>query len=362
VLTVGVEEEFLLLEPDGAVAPVAADVVGRAGGDGLVKTELMAFQVETATPVCGGLTELRAELVRLRLRVASAARQAGALLVSAGMPPYQAGPLDLVTSEPRYLRLAGRYPWAAAVGCACACQVHIGLEDRELRADVVARLRPWLTALLALTGNSPVTAGTDSGWSSRRYRAMLHWPTFRPPGPWADLGTYDRAVEAAIASGAAADPASVYFLARLSPRYPTIEVRIADAALTPSDAVLLAAVVRGLVTALAEDARRGSWIEPLPERRIGADLLSAARYATLRLDRQGRRGRATAGELVAALHAKILPAVRASGDAELVGRGLERLRRTGTGADRQRALLARAPAPRAFVAALAEATAPIATG
>lgn len=353
----GVEEEFLLLEPGGAVAPVAADVVGRAGGDGLVKTELMAFQVETATPVCAGLAELRAELVRLRLRVASAARKAGALLVSAGMPPYQTGPLDLITPEPRYLGLAGRYPWAAAVSCACACQVHIGLEDRELRASVVARLRPWLAALLAFTGNSPVTAGTDSGWSSRRYRAMLHWPTFRPPDPWADQDAYDRAVATAIASGAAADPASVYFLARLSPRYPTIEVRIADAALTPSDAVLLAAVVRGLVTALAEDAQRGSRIEPLPGARIDADLLSTARYATLHPDREGQHGRAIAGELVTALYAKILPAVRASGDAELVGRGLEWLRRSGTGADRQRLLLASAPAPRAFVAALAGATA-----
>jgi glutamate---cysteine ligase / carboxylate-amine ligase len=357
VLTVGVEEEFLLLEPGGKVAPVAAEVVRWAGADGQVKTELMAFQLETATRVCTGLDQLYTELAQLRLRAASAANRAGARLIPVGMPPYQAGPLDRVTSEPRYVALTRRYPWAAAVGSACACHVHIGLTDRRLRAQVVARMRPWLPALLALSGNSPIAGGADSGWSSRRYRALLNWPTFRPPGMWQDLDEYEKRVRAAIARGAAADPSSVYFLARLSPRYPTVEVRIADTCLTAADTVLLAAVVRGLVTTLVVEAEQGSRMESMANARVEAELLSVARNATL-LQAQRSHRSAAAARLLADLHSKILPALQVNGDAEEVERGLSRIRLTGTGADRQRAMLAATAGRQAFVSSLARVALP----
>lgn len=363
MLSVGVEEEFLLLEPDGRVAPVADRVLAAAGLDGdQLKNELMSFQVETATRVCLGLDELRAELVRLRLRAAHGAAAAGARLVATAMPPYESGPLDQVTPDPRYLGLARRYPWAAVVGSACACQIHVGVPDPDLRAEVLVRMRPWLAALLALGGNSPIGRGADTGWSSRRYRALLRWPTFRPPGTLtgpAPYAAYEQRVREAIARGDAADPGNVYFLARLSHRYPTIEVRLCDTSLTPADTVLLAAVVRGLVTALVEDARQGRPIAPVSATRLGADLLSVARNATLRPLPRSRGSAAASSKLIADLQARIAPAVSGTRDGEEIARGLARLRRTGTGADRQRALLARAPTRRAFVTALAQTTAPL---
>src|SRR5215470_7589661 len=198
VLTVGVEEEFFLLEPDGRVAPVAAAVADDPDVDGQLKPEYMVFQVETASRVHTRLDELRSDLAQLRLLAAGAAGRAGAHLVPVGMPPFAEGPIGQVTQQERYMELARRFPWATSVGGACACQVHVGIPDRELAAEVLVRLRPWLATLLALTGNSPIASGADSGWSSRRYFGQLRWPTFRPPHAGASAAGYDRSVRTLV--------------------------------------------------------------------------------------------------------------------------------------------------------------------
>lgn len=359
MLTIGVEEEFLLLHPDGAVAPAAAELIDRARAPGELTPEFMAFQLETATRVCSGLEDLLHEVTRLRLLAANAAERLGVRLVAAGMPPYAAGLLGEFSQDPRYRELSRRFPQAHAAGGACACQVHVGIPDRELRVEVLARLRPWLSTLLALTANSAIVGGVDSGWSSRRYRELLQWPTFRPPGVWPDASGYDRTVRALIARGAAYDAASVYFLARLSPRYPTIEVRVADACLTAEDTLLLAAVVRALVSAVIDDIRARRFVRPESKAQLRAALLSAA-HQGLGLSvtpRVRSRSRTASPWLIARLQERIAPALKASGDGEIVERGLDRLRRVGTGADRQRSLWVDAMSSEAFVAALADATA-----
>ena len=355
----GVEEEFLLLKPNGVVAPVAADVARLAGAGDQIVPEYMAYQVETVTRACTGLDELRSELVRLRLLAARGAEQAGVRLVASGTPPLGIGPVRRLTDNARYRELARRFPDATAVGGTCACHVHVGVADRDLAVEILARLRPWLPALLAMSVNSPFIGGTDSGWSSTRYRAQLRWPTFRPPETWTRADRYDRAVRALIARGAAMDPASVYFLARLSARHPTVEVRVADACLTVEDTVLLAGVVRALVASLIDDARRGGRMVATPGAHVSASLLAAAHYGmSARGARLRDQSSAAAARLVARLLAKITPSLVPTGDADDVRGGLERLSRVGTGADRQRDLWARTAMPRAFVASLADATVP----
>jgi carboxylate-amine ligase len=344
----GVEEEFLLLEPHGAVAPKAPEVVRRAGADEQIKTEYMSYQLETATPVCTGLDELRRELSRLRMAAAAAAERSGVRLVASGAPPFPAGPMMAFNEEDRYRRLARRFPEATEAGGTCGCHVHIGVPDRELAAAVLTRIRPWLPGLLALTVNSPVTGATDTGWASHRYRTQLRWPTFRPPDVWASAEQYDREVRWHLAAGTALDESGIYFLARLSARYPTIEVRVADTGLGVADTVLLAGVVRALVATLIEDVRQRAKIVPVAAGRITERLLAVARGGTRTADEAAR------------LLGKITPQLDANGDTGEVYAGVERLRREGTGAERQRRLWKRYGPTRDFVGALAEATAPLA--
>lgn len=361
MLSLGVEEEFLLLEPDGAVSPAGPDVVRGIAGGGQVQAELMAFQVETATRVCLRLDDLRGELVRLRRLVAEAAQRQGLFLVAAGAPPYRSGPFTEVTPYERYRAIARRFPTATAIaGGDCACQVHVGIPDREVGVRVLERLRPWLPALLALTANSAVVNGGDTGWRSYRYRMQMHWPTFRPPAVWAGANRYDSAMRRLVDSGAALDEAGVYLLARLSSRYPTVEVRVGDACLTAEDAVVYAAVVRALVSTIIADLNAGRPEEPLGSRPLHTGLLAVACRGVDGLrTRSGREPSLALPRRLAHLLEKITPALVLAGDVDDVTAGFERLARTGTGADRQRALLAGSPSRRAFVSALADAATPV---
>ncbi|MEV6596247.1 YbdK family carboxylate-amine ligase [Actinoplanes sp. NPDC051346] len=355
MLTVGVEEEFLLVNRDGAVVPAASEVARHAGVDGRVTPEYMSYQLETASRVCQRLDELRDDLVALRQRAATGARQSGAWLLASGIPPFRAGPLDALSDYSRYRALARQFPSATAAGGTCACHVHVGVSSRDLAVAATVRLRPWLPALLALTVNSPYTADADTGWASYRYVAQRRWPTFRPPEFWPNARRYDEVVHALVTCHAALDEASVYFLARPSARYPTVEVRVADTCLTAEDAVMYAGLVRALVATVIEDER---WRRPetgVPGASVDAALLTAARRGTRTTSTHTPPAGFPTG-VVARMLAKVTPAL--AGDHEEVHAWVRRQLRAGTGADRQRSLWARAECPAAFVTALAEATVP----
>ncbi|MEU4691476.1 YbdK family carboxylate-amine ligase [Actinoplanes sp. NPDC023714] len=342
----GVEEEFLLLEPDGSVAPRAAEVVRRIGAGDRVKPEYMAYQLETTSSVHTALGGLRRELAALRVTAAEAAERSGAYLVASGAVPLPAGPVDALSEAGRYREIARRFPAATEAGACCGCHVHIGVPDRELATAVLTRLRPWLPALLALTVNSPVSGASDTGWQSYRYPTQMHWPTFRPPSIWPSAERYDQEVSELIEAGTAVDAAGVHFMARLSARFPTIEIRVADTGLGVADAVLFAGAARALVAALIADVRQRVKVLPPPEHLVTEQLLATARGAGASLGDTDR------------LLAKITPQLDVLGDTGEIYAGFERLRREGTGAARQRRLWRRYGPTSGFVGALAEETAP----
>ena len=268
-ITLGVEEEFVLLDPSTGVTVLAGpDLVRMLGGEPGVQQELMRFQVETGTRVCTSLDEAGRELVRLRRLAASAAARLGCRLVASGVAPYRTPGLAAITGQPRYRELARRYGPVVAEAGTCGCHVHVGVPSRDLGVQVLARLRPWLAPLLAVTANSPIAGGHDTGWASWRYVIQSRWPTATPPAAWPDAAAYDAAVRRLIGQGAALDERSVYFLARLSPRYPTVEVRVADVCLDAGAAVLAAGLTRALVATALAEARRGTPVAAPPARQV----------------------------------------------------------------------------------------------
>ena len=188
-ITLGVEEEFVLLDPStGATVPAGPDLVRMLGGEPGVQQELMRFQVETGTRVCTGLDDLGRELIRLRRLAAAAAAHLGCRLVASGVAPYPTPGLAALTCQPRYQELARRYGPVVAEAGTCACHVHVGVPSRDLGVQVLARLRPWLAPLLAVTANSPIADGHDTGWASWRYTIQSRWPTAVPPAAVAGRG------------------------------------------------------------------------------------------------------------------------------------------------------------------------------
>jgi glutamate---cysteine ligase / carboxylate-amine ligase len=358
-ITLGVEEEFVLLDPStGAAVLAGPDLARMLDGEPGVQREVMRFQVETATRVCTSLDDLGRELVRLRRLAADAAASAGCLLVASGIAPYRAPGLAALTDQPRYRKLARQFgPLVAEAGGACGCHVHVGVPTRELGVQVLARLRPWLAPLVAITVNSPIAGGYDTAWASCRYPAWSRWPTASVPAVWPDAAAYDTAVRRLISQGAALDEQGIYFAARLSPRYPTVEVRVADACLDADTSVLLAGLTRALVATALAEAGQGTPLPAPPASWVNAALAAAARHGLTGPAVDPFTGQtADPRSLRSRLIDHVSPALSDHGDAQTITGLLRRLDHEGTGADRQRALFASAASPSRFVRALARAT------
>jgi carboxylate-amine ligase len=358
-LTIGVEEEFVLADPlTGRVALAAPRVLELLDGEPAVMPEFLRFQVETATGIRTRLDEVRADLLGLRRLVADAAGHAGCLVLASGTPPCGDLPgLPGVTDEPRYRALAARFPALLPEAGTCACHVHVGIPSPALGVRVLAGLRPWLAPLLAISANSPLAHDEDSGWASTRYPLWSRWPTAKPPLDWPDAAAYAASIDDAVRRGDAMDAHGVYFYARLSPKYPTVEVRIADVGLTAEDAVLHAGLVRALVVTILAEARAGVAPRPVRTALVVASLTAAARDGYPGHGIDPFTGRVVPQSLIVdRLLEYVGPALRANGDLTTIDRQLAAVRAGETGAQRQRALFAKPGGPAAFVAALASAT------
>jgi carboxylate-amine ligase len=345
--TLGVEEEYLLLdERTGLPAPRVAQVRAAADqepvlGRGEVDSELLQAQVEVATPVCTGLAEVTAHLARFRQALAVTARRAGCRLASTGAAPLSAGPAVPVTQERRYREMrvdAARLVDEQLIG---GMHIHVAVPDRSAGAAALGRLRPWLPVLVALGANSPYWEGRDTGFASWRTVVFGRWPVSGPPPFVADAAHYEERVTALLATGVIPDRHQLYWHARLSEDYPTLEIRAPDVQLDVDSAVTLAGLARALVLTALREGRRGARPLDPPASILQAAGWHAARHgvnADLVDPRHGMP--AAAAEVVGALLDRLTPTLNDLGDLARVTDGVRRLLDGGTGAARQRAALA----------------------
>jgi glutamate---cysteine ligase / carboxylate-amine ligase len=337
VPTVGVEEEFFLLRPDGSAAAVAPQVLGDLPASPRFQAEGMQFQIEAATGVCTDLMALADEMAEGRRAVARAAAGHGAELVSSGTAPMRAGGA-VPTDDDRYHHLRASFPGVVDV-VSCGCHVHVGVPSRAAGVETLNRVRGWLPVLLALSANSPMWEGGDSGWESYRHEVFRRWPTAQVAPSCDDEAAYDTAVAARIADLHAIDARSVYWYARLSPRFPTVEFRIADTGLTVADTLLQAALCRALVAMCLAEALDARPVVAVPDRLLEESLVGAARYGLGTLLVDPLTGALAPGlTVLQKLVEHVRPALHASGDWETVARLVVQRRARRSGSSRQRAL------------------------
>ncbi len=351
VPTVGVEEEFFLVAGDGPdLTPNAAEVLAALAGNdsaGEAETELLRPQVETGTGVHRGLDALERELRERRAGLAAAAARHGLRLAASGtawLPPRAAEPFrDRVTPKDRYQRMAERFGPTATQQLVNGCHVHVGVPTREAAVGVAGRLGPWLAPLIALTANSPFWSGEDTAYASYRSQVWTRWPSAQTAVPFTSAAEYDATADALVAIGAALDDGMLYFTARPSSRYPTVELRVSDVCLTVEQAGVLAALARALVMRCLQEAAEGA---PTPQLR--AELVRAAEWRAARYGLGGAlvdpaslaRGKpvlAPAADVLEGLVDELAEFLSAAGDRERVRAGLQKLADDGNGAVQQRA-------------------------
>ena len=364
--TVGVEEELLLVDPkSGGPRSVATRILKQAGvlaasprperRLGSLEHEYQQQMLETNSAPHADLTELADDIRHCRNQAITAARGAGVRVVASGSSPLPVEPR--LYREPRYERIAEIFGLTASQQLTCACHVHVSVESDEEGVAVLDRIRCWLPVLIALSANSPFWQGIDSRYASFRSQVMLRWPTAGAADVFGSAANYHATVEAMLRSSVMLDKGMVYYDARLSHHVPTVEIRVADVCPDAADAVLLAALVRGLVDTAATAWRAGEAPAPVPSSMLRLGTWQAGRYGVGGdlLDPLTLSPRAAA-EVVTDLVEHVRPALAASGDEALVEFQVGEVLRRGNGADRQRTVFARTGQLADVVADLARVT------
>ena len=328
---IGVEEELLLVSATGEPLPRNKKVVDELG-DQDITLELTRAQVETNSPVCTTAGELHQALSDMRSALAVAAADEGGRLLATAVPLY-GQPSQLVTKKPRYQEMEARYGQLAREQAVCGCHVHVDVPDKHAAIRVSNHLRRWLPALLALTANSPIYLGQDTGFASWRWIMWSRWPSAGAPPYLESVEHYEALVAMYLAAGSLMDEQMVYWDARPSSHLPTIEVRVSDVPLTVEETVLLAKLARALVMTALDDGGLGPELEP--------QILSAAYWLAARDGLTADGLDVLTGEkqpmrqVIEDLRAHVEPALRELHALTMVDDGIERAFREGNGAMKQ---------------------------
>jgi carboxylate-amine ligase len=340
--TVGVEEELLLVDPDTRLVSSRAAEVLRGFHEAVPEPttaadeldhELFRHQLETRTDPATDLADIATQLVAGRRRAGEAARAADLVLVASGVVPLSDAEPRL-TQDDRYEAMLGTFGEVARTGGTCGMHVHVAVDCDEEGVAVIDAITPWLPVVLAISANSPFYLGHETGYASWRAQVWSRWPSAGPNEPFGSAAAYHDVSRRMIELGAARDPGMLYFDARLSVEHPTVEVRVCDVCTDVEDPTLVAALVRGLVTAAADGDL------PTPLRRV--EELRAAQWRASRYGLGDRlvhpveRTLRPAREVLRALVDAVLPGLEDAGDVERVESGVERVL-GGGGAARQRA-------------------------
>jgi carboxylate-amine ligase len=359
--TIGVEEEYQIVDAEtrelrpraGRILPGAQEAVGDDA-----TTELYLSQIEIGTPVCRSLADVRDELVRHRRAVIAAAERDGCRIAAAGTHPFSHWEDQAITPKPRYYGIAADFQQLAREQVIFGCHVHVGISDREAAIQVMNRVRPWLAPLVALAANSPFWLGLETGYASYRTELFQRFPMAGTPHALATRAEYDDLVASLVSTGSIGDASNIYWDVRPSSHFETLEFRVADVCMAIDEAVMVAGLCRALARSCYDAHRRG---EPIEHAR--PELLRAAKWRASRFGLDGdlidvRTRRAVpAAEMVDALLAFVRPALEEAGEWDEVTALVRRTLGRGTGASRQRAVLARAGRFEDVVDAIVEETA-----
>lgn len=249
--TVGVEEEYQLVDAVTGALSSSATALRREDWTGELLAELQETTIEVGTPVCGSVAEVTTHLQRLRFQAATVAGSEGLGIVAAGLHPFSdwrghtRPPLD------RYRAIEARYGRIARDEHIFGMHVHVAVPAGVDRLPLINVIRHYLPHLLALSASSPYLEGADTGFDSFRTILWRRWPNSGIPPRFESQAEFDGYVQALLDAGVMADPWNLYWSMRPHPKYPTIEFRVTDVCPNVQDAAAIAALARALVHAAA---------------------------------------------------------------------------------------------------------------
>lgn len=280
--TIGIEEEYLLVDRRSRdIVPSPPEAMLAACQDlapGQIHPEFLRCQIEVGTPVCATVQEARAELARLRGIVAGVADAYGLAPIAASTHPFAAWEPQRPTDRDRYNMLARDLGAPARRLMICGMHVHVGLNDDDLRIDLMNQVRYFLPHLLALATSSPFWRGRPMERKSYRLSVWHELPRTGMPDRFESYGEYLHHVNVLVRAGVIEDATKLWWDIRPSSRFPTLEMRITDICTRLDDAVTVAAFYRCLLRMLWRLKLKNVTWRPYRNLLIGENRWRAQRY------------------------------------------------------------------------------------
>lgn len=253
-LTVGIEEEYLLVDqqtrdlvarPDPALWDGLRQVLGPQVGP-----EFLKAQIEVGTKKSRTLQEAHEDLARLRRDLSSVVSEFGAAIIASSTHPFAQWWDQQHTEDARYDQLAADFQQVARRLVICGMHVHVGIDDPDLRIDLMNQVRYFLPHILALSTSSPFWTGRETGLKSYRLTVFKTLPRTGIPEEFNSWSEYERHVNVLIRAGIIEDATKLWWDIRPSAKYPTVELRVPDVCTRLVDAVAVAAVYLALMEML----------------------------------------------------------------------------------------------------------------
>jgi len=340
--TLGVEEEYMLLDPRSFDLVHHVDTMLTAVQNGefieRIGPELMQSVLEISTPVCHTAGDVDRELRRLRTYVTELARAEELRVGSAGTHPFSLFERQRITARDRYRNLVDQLQYIARRELIFGLHVHVAVDDCEKAIQVMSALLVHLPDLLALSANSPFWRGESTGLSSSRQMVFAAFPRSGPPPRFRDYSDYAEVVGQLEKTGCIADYTHIWWDIRPHPRFGTIEVRVMDAVSRVEDTVALAAYIQSLVKLYSDRYTVGQELPSYHRILTTENKWLAARYgleAPLMDLSTGRRNRVPVAQLIRRTLRELEPHARELGS-ERELEGIRDILAKGNGADRQR--------------------------
>ncbi len=252
--TIGIEEEYLLVDrttldlvsdPPESILAECQRLISKQ-----VSPEFLRSQIEVGTRVCRTVAEAREDLQRLRRVVVDVAGSEGLAPIAASTHPFALWTEQQTSRVSRYNDLSEEMQAAARRLLICGMHVHVGVEDNELRIDLLNQMRYFLPHLLALSTSSPFWEGQTTGLRSYRLTIFDALPRTGLPEYFESYAEYQRHLDVLINAGLLEDATKIWWDLRPSARYPTLETRIFDVCTRLDDAISLAAITICLLRSL----------------------------------------------------------------------------------------------------------------
>ena len=283
-LTVGIEEEFALVDPDtlllvpqfealrdaGATDPVLADSI--AG-------ELISSEIEIRSGAGADVEDARARQADARRRLFALAAAQGIALGATGTHPLSDYREQHIIDTDHYHRVEDGLKYVAWRNNTFSVHVHVGVRGADRAVRVCDRLRPVLPLLLAISANSPYIDGRDSGLHSGRSQTFTKsFPRCGIPDVFGTWDAWADYVGLLVRTESIVEFTQLWWSVRPHHSFGTVEVRICDAQTTGTEADALAALIVACVRRAAAEVDAGETPPDLPGRLIEENMWRAIRY------------------------------------------------------------------------------------